>query len=75
MDPMVSTRVPAELRDQVNEGLRSTGSSPTERIKADRIITRDLDGFAPSPIKARTPLEYPAWFEEGHGIVYDELDL
>ncbi len=46
-----------------------------ERVKADRIITRDLDGFASSPIKAQTPLEYLAWLEEEQGIVYDELDL
>lgn len=32
MDPMVSARVPRGLRDQVNEGLRSIGSSPTELI-------------------------------------------
>lgn len=32
MDPMVSARVPMELRDQVNEGLRAIGSSPTELI-------------------------------------------
>lgn len=32
MDPMVSARVPAELRDQVNEGLKAIGSSPTELI-------------------------------------------
>lgn len=32
MDPMVSARVPAELRDQVNNELRNIGSSPTELI-------------------------------------------
>lgn len=32
MDPMVSARVPAELRDQVNADLRAIGSSPTELI-------------------------------------------
>ncbi len=32
MDPMVSARVPAELRDQVNDELRNIGSSPTELI-------------------------------------------
>lgn len=32
MDPMVSARVPVELRDQVNAGLRDAGSSPTELI-------------------------------------------
>ena len=34
MDPMVSARVPVEIRDQVNEGLRSIGSSPTELINS-----------------------------------------
>lgn len=34
MDPMVSARVPLELRDQVNEGLREIGSSPTELINS-----------------------------------------
>lgn len=32
MDAMVSARVPVELRDQVNAGLRAIGSSPTELI-------------------------------------------
>ena len=32
MDPMVSARVPAELRDQVNEMLRERGSTPTALI-------------------------------------------
>ena len=32
MDPMVSARVPAELRDQVNSRLREIGSTPTELI-------------------------------------------
>lgn len=34
MDPMVSARVPLELRDQVNEGLRAIGSTPTELINS-----------------------------------------
>lgn len=34
MDAMVSARVPVEVRDQVNEGLRSIGSSPTELINS-----------------------------------------
>lgn len=34
MDPMVSARVPVEVRDQVNEGLRAIGSSPTELINS-----------------------------------------
>lgn len=34
MDPMVSARVPEELRNQVNGKLRSNGSSPTELINA-----------------------------------------
>lgn len=32
MDPMVSARVPAELREQVNQELKRIGSSPTELI-------------------------------------------
>lgn len=32
MDPMVSARVPLEVRNQVNEGLKAIGSSPTELI-------------------------------------------
>lgn len=34
MDPMVSARVPLELRDQVNDELRKIGSSPTELINS-----------------------------------------
>lgn len=32
MDPMVSARVPLEVRNQVNKGLKDIGSSPTELI-------------------------------------------
>lgn len=32
MDPMVSARVPAEVRDQVNAALKSLGVTPTEFI-------------------------------------------
>ena len=32
MDAMVSARVPAEVRDQVNDRLRDIGSTPTELI-------------------------------------------
>lgn len=46
-----------------------------ERVKADRIITRDKSGFAGSPIPAQTPTEFFAWLEDEHGIVYDEVDL
>ncbi len=34
MNSMVSARVPTELRDQVNERLKSKGYSPTELIKS-----------------------------------------
>ena len=34
MNTMVSARVPVEVRDQVNEGLRAIGSSPTELINS-----------------------------------------
>lgn len=32
MDPMVSSRVPASLRDRVNTRLKEIGSNPTELI-------------------------------------------
>ena len=32
MDPMVSARVPAEVRDRVHSGLKAIGSTPTELI-------------------------------------------
>ena len=46
-----------------------------ERVKADRIITRDAKGFTGASIPAQTPEEFFAWLEEEHGIVYDEIDL
>lgn len=44
-----------------------------ERIKADRIITRDSNGFAGSSILAQSPSGFLAWLEEEQGIVYDEV--
>ncbi|NHM16063.1 hypothetical protein GMI69_05220 [Eggerthellaceae bacterium zg-887] len=52
MDPMVSARVPAGLRDQVNEGLRSIGSTPTELINRAYeffLATGTLPGDRPAP--------------------------
>ena len=54
MDPMVSARVPIELRDQVNKELRKAGSSPTELINSAYeffLKTRQL----PSAIEAPRP--------------------
>lgn len=54
MDAMVSARVPVELKDQVNEGLRAIGSSPTELINRAYeffLDTRRLPGDS-APAKA-----------------------
>ncbi len=53
MDPMVSARVPAGLRNQVNEGLQRIGSTPTELINRAYeyfVATGDLPGKS-EPIK------------------------
>lgn len=60
MDPMVSARVPAGLRDQVNEGLRSIGSSPTELInRAYELFldTKTLPGRSSPAKKGRRQLD------------------
>lgn len=59
MDPMVSARVPLELRDQVNEGLREIGSSPTELINSAYIYFlehKSLPGENKTPKKGRKHL-------------------
>lgn len=59
MDPMVSARIPLELRDQVNEGLRAIGSSPTELINSAYVYFlehRSLPGEIKSPKKGRKRL-------------------
>lgn len=51
MDPMVSARVPLELRDQVNDELRKIGSSPTELINSAYeffLKTKSLPNSSPS---------------------------
>ena len=47
MDPMVSARVPAELRDQANERLKAMGATPTELINRayrEFVSTGELPG-------------------------------
>lgn len=46
-----------------------------ERVKADRLITRDVDGFKRSPVPAQIPSDFLDWLERTHGLVYDEIDL
>lgn len=50
MDPMVSARVPAELRDRANSLLKELGSTPTELINRayqELVSTGRLPGTAP----------------------------
>lgn len=46
-----------------------------ERVRAERIITRDVKGFQASTILAQTPTEFFAWLEDEKGIVYDDIAL
>ncbi len=51
MDPMVSARVPTELRDQVHRQLQKIGSTPTELINSAYEVflqTKELPKASPS---------------------------
>lgn len=54
MDPMVSSRIPASLRDRVNTRLKEIGSNPTELInKAYEYV--DVTGELPQSQTTLTP--------------------
>lgn len=54
MDPMVSSRIPAPLRDRVNTRLKEIGSNPTELInKAYEYV--DVTGELPQSQTTLTP--------------------
>ncbi len=46
-----------------------------QKVKADAIVTRDVEGFAQSGIPAVRPSDALRLIEETEGFVYEELDL
>lgn len=46
-----------------------------ERVKAERIITRDSKGFLASTVPAQSPADFFSWLEAEKGIVYDEVSI
>lgn len=47
----------------------------SKHIKADYLITRDIDMQKHSPIKAMTAEEFLKMWEEEKGLVYQDIDF
>lgn len=50
-------------------------AAAAQKVKADYILTRDVEGFSRSPIPAMPPSRFLARMRDDHGVVYDEISL